>query len=124
MARRRLQRGITWVELTLGIAVVGLMGAGALAVMQPHSRAEEVDTAVKSAQRIREAGLSWRQDNASGCPTLTQLQHEHKLATDARTDDPWGQRYRLDCHEGDIVVISPGRDGKVGTDDDVRVPRS
>jgi len=108
----------------LGVAVIGLIAGGALAVMKPEGRAREVDSAVKTAQRIREAGLSWRTENSNGCPTLSQLKHERKLASDATTDDPWGQRYRVDCRDDDIVVISPGRDGKLGTDDDVRVPRS
>ena len=124
MRHRRVQRGVTWIEVAIGVAVVGALGAGIFAVVQPEGRAREVDDAVKSAQRIREAGLSWRNDNSSGCPTLSQLQHEHKLSSDARTDDPWGQRYRVDCRNDDIVVVSPGRDGKLGTDDDVRVPRS
>jgi general secretion pathway protein G len=115
---------VTWIEAALGVAVLGLIVGGVVAVMKPEGRAQEVDVAVKSAQRIREAGLSWRNDNSSGCPTLSQLQHEHKLSSDARTDDPWGQRYRVDCRNDDIVVVSPGRDGKLGTDDDVRVPRS
>ena len=124
MVQRRVQRGVTWVELAIGVAVVGVLAGGAFAMMRPEGRAREVDSAVKTAQRIREAGLSWRNENSRGCPTLTQLKHEQKLSSDARTDDPWGQRYRVDCRDDDIVVSSPGRDGKHGTDDDVRVPRS
>jgi general secretion pathway protein G len=37
-----------------------------------------------------------------------------------RTDDPWGLPYKIVCGEGEIRVISFGRDRKEGTPDDVR----
>ena len=71
MRHRSFQRGVTWFEVVLGVAVLGVIAGGAVAVMKPEGRAQEVDTAVKTAQRIREAGLSWRNENSSGCPTLS-----------------------------------------------------
>ena len=121
---KRGQRGITWVELMLAVGLLSVLGIGLAAFLWSSGDARELDAAVTSAQRIREAGLKWRADNQRGCPTLSQLQHERKLASEARTDDPWGQRYRVDCRADDIVVVSPGRDGKLGTEDDVRVPKT
>ncbi|MBI3204805.1 MAG: hypothetical protein HYZ29_24935 [Myxococcales bacterium] len=45
------------------------------------------------------------------------------LVTVPPSDDPWGGRYRVSCSSDGIVVVSPGRDQKPGTADDVRVPR-
>jgi general secretion pathway protein G len=124
MRSRRNRRGVTWVELVLALGVAGAVVGGIVVYQQPKSGARDVDVAVKDAQRIHDAVVDWRADNPSGCPTLSRLQQDRKLALDARTDDPWGQRFRVDCSGDTIRVISPGRDGKANTRDDVSVPRS
>ena len=81
------------------------------------------DTAQLSATRILEATQSWSEENeGQGCPSVSQLVEEEHLSKKARTDDPWGGRFRVVCEGDTIVIRSPGRDGKLGTPDDVRVP--
>jgi type II secretory pathway pseudopilin PulG len=123
--KRSNRRGFTRLELGLVLGLVVLLAGGTTLVVQPRLDADETDAAVKDAQRIRDAAVAWRRDNPEqGCPTLSQLQHERRLSSQAHTEDPWGQRFRVDCAGDEIRVISPGRDGKAGTADDVLVPRS
>jgi general secretion pathway protein G len=121
---RRLRRGMTVVELAAGLALVAVVLGGSLLFLRPGLQADKTDAAVRDAMRIREAALDWKQANAEGCPTLSQLQHEKHLTDETRTDDPWGQRFKLECSDEDVVVRSEGRDGRPGTEDDIRVPHS
>lgn len=118
------RRGFTWLELGLGAGALGLVALGASFVLSPGADVKQADLALRDAQRIRDAALEWREKNPTGCPTVTQLKHEHSLAAGAATDDPWGSRYRLSCSKQGVIVMSAGRDGKADTDDDVRVPKT
>lgn len=116
-------RGITVMELALGLSLCAV-AAGAVALFAlPGAAADDTDAAIRDAQRIREAAVEWRQEHPSGCPTITQLKYERALPDDARDDDPWGSRYRLSCGGDEIEVLSPGRDRSLGTKDDIVVPR-
>jgi hypothetical protein len=118
------RRGITWVEIALAVGAISLVGVTGSFFFTSKAHATETDAAFRDAQRIRDAVVEWRSDNQEGCPTLSQLQQEHRLDRAAQTEDPWGQRFRVECGGSDISVVSAGRDGKSGTDDDVRVPKT
>jgi general secretion pathway protein G len=122
---RRFHRGITVVELAALLALVAVVLGGVLLVVRPGLEADKTDAAMRDAMQIREAALEWQHEqSALGCPTLSQLLHDKRLTRDARTDDPWGSRFRIECGSADVVVSSPGRDGKPGTADDIRVPHT
>ena len=123
-ARFTSRRGVTVVELGLVVSLLaGVALAGALFVV-PRMHADESSTALRDAQRIQRAASDWRKAHGGGCPTLTQLQRDQELASESRTDDPWGERFRVICGDDEITVSSPGRDGKPNTDDDIRVSRT
>jgi hypothetical protein len=116
---------MTRFELTASAALFLLVAGGITVVVKPTFDAERDDTAERDAGRIRSAARSWQRNNSEseGCPTVTQLIHEKHLDHQTRTYDPWGERFRVRCLADDIVVSSAGRDGKLNTGDDVRVPR-
>jgi len=118
------RRGITWVEVSLAAGALALVGVASSFFYTSQASASETDAAFRDAQRIRNAVVEWRSDNQQGCPTLSQLMQEHRLDRKAQTEDPWGQRFRVECGGDEISVVSAGRDGKSGTADDVRVPKS
>jgi general secretion pathway protein G len=119
----RHRRGITVIELAALLALVAVVLGGALLLVRPSIEADKADAAMRDAMQIREAALEWKDEQgALGCPTLSQLMQDKRLTRDARTDDPWGGRFRIECGSAEVVVVSAGRDGKLGTDDDIRVP--
>lgn len=81
------------------------------------STKDDAGQAAKTASKIRDAARDWRSEH-SGCPSLTQLQRDKVLGDEV--EDPWGARFRVSCESDDVTVFSPGRDGKVGTADDVK----
>jgi general secretion pathway protein G len=116
---RSRQRGVTVVELGAAVAALALVGGIAAAVISPRRAANETTAAIQTAERIRKAVVDWRSENGTGCPTLSQLEYDKVLSSDARTDDPWGQRFRVLCSGDTVTVRSAGRDGKAGTRDDI-----
>jgi prepilin-type N-terminal cleavage/methylation domain-containing protein len=120
---RAAQRGVTLVELVLSATVLAVVVGAAALFFAPRANAQQIDSTVRDAQHIRDAALEWRRDNPVGCPTLSQLEHEGALDSNATVDDPWGGRFRVLCDGDDIVTASAGPDGKLGNHDDVRVPR-
>ncbi len=118
------RRGFTPFEVGLVAGLLGIVGLGAFLVFTPVANARVGDAALQNAQTIENAASDWRQDNPNGCPTISTLIAAKKLSPDAATADPWGERYRVICEGDSIIVTSPGKDGKRGTSDDIRVPRS
>lgn len=118
------RRGVTVLELLLGVATCAVIALGYLLLVKPRGDAEELDTALQRAAKIHDAAEAWRRDNPSGCPTLSTLVHDQHLSSDSDGEDPWGSRFRVRCGSEDITVVSPGKDGRAGTGDDVTVPRS
>lgn len=120
---RRRSRGVTVLEAVAGLALVAVIGAGITFFVNAREAEHDETEAARAADRIRSAARTWRDtESTSDCPTISQLIHDHVLDRDVRTDDPWGERYRVECSEDDVQVRSAGRDGKSGTSDDVRIP--
>ena len=59
----------------------------------------------------------------SECPTISQLVQDKEIDSASKTDDAWGKPYKLTCTEDDVVIASPGPDGKDGTADDIVIPK-
>jgi len=104
--------------------VGGAVVAAALVVTvvaAEHLGPDEEADALAAARHVLAAATSHRGEESGGCPTLTGLVRSGRLEVDARTDDAWGGRFRIICEASAIEVRSPGRDGRAGTADDLRV---
>lgn len=117
---RAVRSGVTRVEAGAVAAVVVVLVAAAAVFLLPRE-ADAKDRAERDAKRIQRAAADYRRDTGSGCPTLTELERARALPGDLRTDDPWGERFRVVCSGEQVSVTSPGRDGKPNTLDDIRV---
>jgi len=71
------------------------------------------------AAQIQAAAKAFREQHADGCPTFSSLQQEELLSRNARSDDAWGNRFRISCANGEIAVSSAGPDGKPNSADDI-----
>lgn len=120
-AERAVRSGVTRVEAGAFAAIAVVVVAAAAVFLVPRD-ADAADQAERDAKRIQRAAEEYRRETGSGCPTLTQLERERRLPEDLRTDDPWGERFRVVCSGEEVSVTSPGRDGKPNTHDDIRVP--
>ncbi|HYP99421.1 MAG TPA: hypothetical protein VER96_12190 [Polyangiaceae bacterium] len=120
---RSRSRGVTPVAAALAVLVVG---AGASCVWWlgglSGARSDQTSSQADAAQ-IQSAANAFRAQHASGCPTFSSLRQEELLNRNARSDDAWGNRFRISCEGGEIAVTSAGPDNKPNTADDVRASR-
>jgi type II secretory pathway pseudopilin PulG len=125
MTSKRRQRGVTPVELAISVTGIALLAVGGGFFFSSTRAQADSDQAVTSAQRVLSAAEDWQgTEGARGCPTLSQLQHERFLPQEATVEDPWGNRFKIQCSAQDVQVRSAGPDGKTNTEDDVRVPNA
>ena len=115
------QRGVTLIEVGLFASATAAVLGGFLLWSTPNARAREHDQAERNAVVIAQAAETWMDRGETGCPTISSLMEAQYLPADARLDDPWGQRFRIECDAERFTVWSPGVDQRRGTTDDVRL---
>ena len=94
------------------------------AVVVAHTEAGEAPgVAVDAARQVLAATEAWQTEHGDGCPTLSELIEDGRLGADARTDDGWGNRFRIICDGPNTTVRSAGPDRRAGTEDDLKVGR-
>jgi type II secretory pathway pseudopilin PulG len=116
-------RGFTPLAAVALAATLGIVGSALWLFEHESSASSRADSTRESAQLILHAAQNYKSEGGEGCPTISKLLEEQQLATTARSDDAWGNRFRIQCGDDEIAVSSPGADGQFGSSDDVRVPR-
>ncbi len=118
--RRRRQRGMTLIEIMIVVGIIAMIAGGVAVALVPQLEKARVKTTKTDAQALRSAVTMYVADNPRGCPTVENLIEERYLDKSKRTTDAWDGEFRIECEGGDIVVISPGPDGQIGTEDDLQ----
>jgi general secretion pathway protein G len=119
---RAASRGVTLVEVLIVLAIMAIIAGGATALVFPRLKEARVKQAVLSAGVIKTSAQQYMQlDNAGSdaCPSLKDLVDSKHLDA-KKTDDPWGQPFKIHCDGDEISVVSAGADKKEGTPDDVK----
>jgi hypothetical protein len=116
-------RGVTPIAAALAVLVLGagascVWWVGSLGAARDGKSSSQADAA-----QIQSAAKAFRAQHADGCPTLSSLQQEELLSRNARSDDAWGNRFRISCAGGEVSVGSAGPDGKLNTADDISATR-
>ena len=120
MSLTSFSRGPT--VLQLGILAVFVIGVGGAVPLAGPDETDQLGEASDTAGEILAAAEAWQSEHTDrGCPTLSRLMSDKQLDQDAMVEDPWGQRFSIQCEDADIMVRSAGRDGRNRTSDDVRV---
>jgi hypothetical protein len=93
-------------------------------IARPSLAHDNRDTIARLAEPVLAAARQWREQNPDGCPTIGGLIRERMLDADVDREDPWGGTLRLVCAEGgQFSLLSPGQDGRLGTEDDIEWPK-
>ena len=107
---------MTLVEIMIVVIVMALIASGvAYAVVPAITSTRETQT--ESDVRLIQNAVSLFMVQQGACPeSLDEL----ALSGAARRVDPWGNRFVILCDfEREPVVLSTGKDGQQGTDDDI-----
>jgi general secretion pathway protein G len=122
--RRRLESGMTLVEVLIVVSIMAMIATGVTVFALPKFKEAQVSTAKTNAQVLRRAVQDWQRVNMEvSCPTMSQLVEGKHLDSASNTEDPWGQPWGLSCTDDDVFVLSNGPDKKQGTPDDISVPQ-
>jgi general secretion pathway protein G len=111
---------VTLVEVLIVVAIMAVISGGVTLVAFPLFKESQVKAAVQGCGVVRQAAqLEIQMGGATECPSMQDLIASKKIEA-KRADDPWGNAYKVECEGDEIGVVSPGRDHKLGTPDDVR----
>ena len=121
--KRLRQQAMTLTEIMIVIIIMAMIAAAVGAAVIPKFIEAQVKTARLDVGSVRAAAESYRMTHGFNlCPTTETLIAEHELGRGTRTTDPWGKPFRIECAPDEVTVISGGRDGEFGGDDDIRIP--
>ncbi|XXT19785.1 prepilin-type N-terminal cleavage/methylation domain-containing protein [Sorangium sp. So ce1128] len=118
---RKLSRGVTLIEVLIVVTIMAVIAGGATLALWPRLEAARVKSAYTGTSVIKTAADQYQNLGAGGegCPTIQALVSAKQIDAN-KTDDPWGQPYRIKCEEGEVRVFSVGKDKKENTPDDIR----
>jgi hypothetical protein len=102
-------------------AVLAAVTAATAVVVAHTGAADAPGAAVDAARQVLAATEAWQTAHGDGCPTLSELVDDGRLDRDARTDDAWGNRFRIVCDGPHTTVRSAGPDRRAGTADDLSI---
>jgi type II secretory pathway pseudopilin PulG len=118
---------MTLLEIMIVLAilaiVMGLLVGPAVMRFFADSKNDIAKLAVR--KLADEAFPQWAARNPQkSCPE--SIEELAQLTNDKTAKDPWGGHFKLFCppnlpaNARDIAILSPGKDGKEGTDDDIK----
>jgi len=120
---RSRSRGVTPVAAAFAVLVVGAGASCAWWLGNLGSARDDKTSSQADAAQIQTAAKAFRAQHASGCPTFSSLQQEEFLNRSARSDDAWGNRFRISCDGAEIAVSSAGPDHTPNNADDISASR-
>jgi general secretion pathway protein G len=114
---------MTLTEIIIVITIIGSLTAAIGYGLFSRAENGRFQLARTQGQNLRSSARTWKMQNTESdeCPTFEALR-KASLADKVDPADPWGKKWKIVCTESDIAVISPGKDTKEGTEDDIRVP--
>jgi prepilin-type N-terminal cleavage/methylation domain-containing protein len=110
---------MTLIEVMVVMIIMALVSAGAGIVVLQAWRDAQLRQALTDAHAVRQATIGYLLE-LDGCPSVAELVRAKKLSSAGRTTDPWGHEFVIDCDGDEPSVRSPGPDGQLETEDDVR----
>jgi len=105
------------------VAIIALISAGVGLAATKYFADAQVRTTASNARAIRGAVKAWWIDHDHGqCPGVDDLITSGTLDRDSPKQDAWGESWRVECNDDEVTVVSLGRDRRLGTSDDIRIP--
>lgn len=123
--KRAAARGMTLIEIMIVVAIIAMVAGGVAVVAIPKMKEAQITQAATGARVIRSAVSQWQlsENEYSECPTVSQLVEDKQLDSGQNTQDPWGQDFAISCADDEVIVSSAGPDKKVGSKDDITIPK-
>jgi general secretion pathway protein G len=120
LRRQRREEGMTLVEIMIVVIIMALIATAVGVAVLPQLQKAQDKTAKGDAQAIRSAVTLYIGENPGECPTVDDLKEGGFIDSSKRTADPWDNEFQIECNGSNISVISAGKDGQFGTEDDIQ----
>ena len=127
--RRRFRRlrdaqrleGMTLVEIMIVVIIMALIATAVGVAVLPRLKAARIDATRSDSRTVASGVEMFVADNPGGdCPGMEDLTGGGYINSAARTADAWGTDFSIECEGDDIMVMSAGPDGQMGTEDDIQ----
>ena len=120
MVRKKKQEGMTLIEIMIVVIIMALIATAVGVAVLPRLEKARIDSTRADAQTVRSAAIMFVGENPSGgCPTMEDLTEGGYIDRNKRTADAWDNPFNVECEGDDVIVVSSGPDGQMGTEDDV-----
>lgn len=121
----RRRKGMTLTEIMIVVIIMALISAAVGGVVINRLRSAEENTARTDARTIADQVINYVAENpGADCPDMDELVSSGFIDEDRRVKDPWDNDFTIECQGDDITVMSPGRDGQMGSEDDISSDRN
>jgi general secretion pathway protein G len=117
--RMRRQEGMSLVEIMIVVIIMAMIATAVGVALLPQLDKAKVDSTRTDAKAISSAATMWIAENG-GCPTVQNLIDDRILDRTKRTRDAWDRDFVIECDQDGPIVISAGKDGQLGTEDDIQ----
>lgn len=121
---RRVARrngGMTLVEIMIVVIIMALIATAVGVAVLPRLKQARIDSTRTDAQSVRSAAVMFVSENPGGdCPSVEELTEGGYLDSSRRTTDAWDNDFTVECEGDDVIVVSAGPDGEMGTEDDIQ----
>ncbi len=112
---RDAERGMTLIEIMVVVVIMALIATGVAVAVVPQLRKAQQKTTCVRINDVMSAAELYMMDSPE-CPSMDEL----KKGLKGDPEDSWGNEMKVECPGVDeIVVLSAGRDGNFGTEDDL-----
>ena len=123
-AVKSMSRGFTLIELLVVVAIIGILGTIAVQNVTEYLRNAEDTAAEQQVQTVQSAVTAYYmkyKKMPSNLQALVEGDDPILEGGDAAILDPWGNELKFEIkNKQRCVIISSGRDGEFGNDDDHR----
>lgn len=120
LARAKRREGMTLIEIMIVVIIMALIATAVGVAVLPRLEKARVDSTRADAQTVRSGAIMYIGENPGGaCPTMDDLVEGGYIDSNKRTADAWDNPFSVECEGTDIIVVSAGPDGQMGTEDDV-----
>jgi len=119
--RRRHREGMTLIEIMIVVIIMALIATAVGVAVLPQIKKARINSTKSDAQTVRSAVQMYLGEHPGGeCPSIEKLVEDGQLDRSKRTTDAWDRPFQIECDGDEVSVSSPGPDGQMGSEDDIR----
>ena len=111
--------GMTLIEIMIVVIIMAMIATAVGVAVLPAFTKSQIKQAKSDAMAVRSAVEMYLAESPGECPDVKALVEEDFLNKSARSVDPWGTDFEIECEGSDVTVRSAGPDKEWGGEDDI-----